>query len=200
MQALERFFEIQFAVVTDRLKNELDHLCEYHNVRHTLDVINQSQLIGKIEQLSERDLLLLKIAALFHDTGFLFQRAKHEERSVKVFLEASYEYEISESDKTVISQCIMATRMPQQPISLLDKVICDADLDYLGRDDFFPIGDALFREMSRNNEISDINAWNQLQVKFLTAHRFHTNFSIQNRMPGLQENLKKVMQNLNNEV
>jgi predicted metal-dependent HD superfamily phosphohydrolase len=197
MQALERFFEIQFAVVTNRLKNELDHLCEYHNVRHTLDVIDQSQKIGITELLSERDLLLLKIAALFHDTGFLFQRAKHEEKSVEIFLDSAKDSEISEQDKAIISQCILATRMPQQPISLLDKVICDADLDYLGRDDFFPIGDALFREMNRNNEISDTLAWNNLQVKFLNAHRFHTNYSIQNRTPGLQENLNKVLEKLN---
>ena len=87
--------------------------------------------------------------------------------------------------------------MPQQPISLLDKVICDADLDYLGRDDFFLIGDALFREMNRNNEISDSLAWNNLQVKFLNAHRFHTNYSIQNRTSGLLENLEKVVEKLN---
>ena len=76
-------------------------------------------------------------------------------------------------------------------------MICDADLDYLGRYDFFPIGDALFREMNRNNEISDTLAWNNLQVKFLNAHRFHTNYSIQNRTPKLQENLKMVVAKLN---
>lgn len=197
MQALERFFKIQFEVVIDRLKKELDHLCEYHNVRHTLDVIDQSQIIGKTELLSTHELLLIRIAALFHDTGFLNQRPKHEEYSVEIFLEAAKDSEISEQDKAIISQCIMATRMPQQPISILDKVICDADLDYLGRDDFFPIGDALFREMNRNNEISDELAWNNLQVKFLNAHRFHTNYSIQNRTPKLQENLKMVVAKLN---
>ncbi len=197
MQGLELFFKIQFEVVIDRLKKELDHLCEYHNVRHTLDVIDQSQIIGKTEFLSAHELLLIRIAALFHDTGFLFQRTKHEEKSVEIFLDSSKDSEISEQDKAIISQCIMATRMPQQPISILDKVICDADLDYLGRDDFFPIGDALFREMNRNNEISDELAWNNLQVKFLNAHRFHTNYSIQNRTLKLQENLKMVVAKLN---
>ena len=197
MQALELFFKIQFEVVIDRLKKELDHLCDYHNVRHTLDVIDQSQIIGKTEFLSAHELLLIRIAALFHDTGFLFQRTKHEEKSVEIFLDSSKDSEISEQDKAIITQCILATRMPQQPISILDKVICDADLDYLGRDDFFPIGDALFREMNRNNEISDTLAWNNLQVKFLNAHRFHTNYSIQNRTSGLLENLEKVVEKLN---
>ena len=87
MQALERFFEIQFEVIIDRLKKELDHLCEYHNARHTLDVIEQTQVIGKTENLSEKELLLLRIASLFHDTGFFFQRAKHEEKSVEIFLD-----------------------------------------------------------------------------------------------------------------
>ena len=196
MQALERFFNIQFEVIIDRLKKELDHLCEYHNARHTLDVIEQSQVIGKTENLSEKELLLLRIASLFHDTGFFYQRAKHEEKSVEIFLDSAKDSEISEQDKAIISQSILATRMPQQPISLLDKVICDADLDYLGRDDFFPIGDALFREMNRNNEISDTLAWNNLQVKFLNAHRFHTNYSIQNRTSGLKENLEKVVEKL----
>ena len=86
MQALERFFKIQFEVIIDQLKKELDHLCEYHNARHTLDVIEQTQVIGKTENLSEKELLLLRIASLFHDTGFFFQRAKHEEQKTQIYL------------------------------------------------------------------------------------------------------------------
>ena len=46
--------------------------------------------------------------------------------------------------------------------------------DYLGRSDFYTIGNSLFEEMKVYHLISDEFAWNRLQVSFLNVHRFHT--------------------------
>jgi hypothetical protein len=80
--------------------------------------------------------------------------------------------------------------MPQNPKSHLEKVICDADLDYLGRTDFFEIGDTLRKEMLYAGELLDESRWDDLQLNFLENHTYKTNFSIQNRKQGLAENLR----------
>jgi hypothetical protein len=69
---------------------------------------------------------------------------------------------------------IMATKIPQSPQNLLEEILCDADLDYLGRNDFFPIGETLFEEMKTYHLIADEQTWNRLQVNFLTAHHYFT--------------------------
>ena len=69
----------------------------------------------------------------------------------------------------------MATKIPQKPQNLLEEIIADADLDYLGRDDFFIIGDQLFNELKATNVVNQVSDWDQIQIKFLENHRYFTN-------------------------
>ena len=192
MLELERFFETYYPIIIDKLSKELDKRYKYHDERHTIDVIEKTQLIGARESVEERDLVLLKIAALFHDTGFLFVRALHEKKSVEIFRESLQGFQMDAHDQEVVERCILATKMPQQPNSLLEMVICDADLDYLGRTDFHPISETLYEEMFSCNEIPGRLQWNELQIRFLSAHRFHTPSSIALRQPGLDQNIQLI--------
>ena len=192
MLELERFFETYYPIIIDKLSKELDKRYKYHDERHTIDVIEKTQLIGARESVEERDLVLLKIAALFHDTGFLFVRALHEKKSVEIFRESLQGFQMDAHDQEVVERCILATKMPQQPNSLLEMVICDADLDYLGRTDFHPISETLYEEMFSCNEIPGRHQWNELQIRFLSAHRFHTPSSIALRQPGLDQNIQLI--------
>lgn len=92
----------------------------------------------------------------------------------------------------------MATRVPQSPDGLLEKIICDADLDYLGRDDFFSIGNKIFREFMARNIVANEQEWNELQVKFLSVHNYFTNTSILLRAAKKEAHLKQVQQILLN--
>ena len=53
----------------------------------------------------------------------------------------------------------MATKFPQDPHNLLEEIICDADLDFLGRTDFYPIGNSLFEELQDYQLIGDLQSW-----------------------------------------
>lgn len=93
---------------------------------------------------------------------------------------------------------IMATQIPQSPANHLENILADADLDYLGRDDFFTIGDTLFEELKQIGILLTERDWNQLQVRFLEAHRYFTDYSIANRKPQKNiylNNLKKSLEN-----
>jgi predicted metal-dependent HD superfamily phosphohydrolase len=192
MLALKRFYDVQLAEVIGRMRLELDRRYTYHTVEHTLDVIKCCEEISYAEGMNEPDGLILQISALFHDTGFLLSRTNHEERSVEIFTDARTEFQLDSLHIREIENCIRATRVPQEPQSHLEQIICDADLDYLGRRDFWTISDSLFVEMTNCGEISGREAWKDLQIRFMTAHRFHTKFSKNRRDVQLKINLDAV--------
>jgi len=190
MEGVTLFYQRYFPIIGRRFEQELNPAYEYHNLRHTLDVIECSQNIGRAEGCDEYELALISVAALFHDTGFLYQRKNHEAYSVKIFLEEAHDTNtLSDNEIAIITGCIKATRMPQKPNNKLEAILCDADLDYLGREDFKAIGDALYREMVYCGEMGTKEAWNTLQIDFLSAHTFFTLHSKEKRYPVLQKNL-----------
>ena len=194
MTELKAFYLQHLEAVLQRLKDGLNKHYYYHDVRHTLDVIEQSQTIGKLEGVSEGELEILKIAALFHDTGFLQVRIGHEQASVDFFHKIGGLSTLTREDCDTIAGCIIATHMPQTPKNQLERILCDADVDYLGREDFSLIAENLFLEMSACGEMSDRITWDNLQIKFLEGHSYHTVSNQERRNAKKEENLNEVRQ------
>ncbi|MEJ7587957.1 MAG: HD domain-containing protein [Ferruginibacter sp.] len=156
----------------------------YHNVSHTLDVALHCDMIAKEEGITDKDILLeLQVAALYHDTGFIFAYTGHEEESCSIAREQLPGFGMNERQIDTICGLIMATKVPQAPANELQKVICDADLDYLGRDDFFETGNKLRLELIAYEMLSGDNDWDERQLIFLQTHQYFTNTSRQKRGP-----------------
>jgi class 3 adenylate cyclase/predicted metal-dependent HD superfamily phosphohydrolase len=178
--------------ILDRLERELPKHLYYHNLKHTIDVINGVEVIGTNEGVNDEEMLLLKTAALFHDLGQIYGSVGHEAKGCEMadeYLEkAGYTLEqVSE-----IKSIIMATKLPPEPKNLLQQIICDADLDYLGRKDFVPVSDTLFRELKVQNLIGSLNNWNQLQVKFLSNHQFFTDTAKKLRQVNKEKQIERI--------
>jgi predicted metal-dependent HD superfamily phosphohydrolase len=195
---MQEFYDEVSATVFQRLTAELPVHYTYHSVDHTRDVESCAQRIGKACGLDSSDLALLKVAALFHDTGFLIQRSQHEETSCTIFRQYAAAFTLNEEDMKKVEGCILATKIPQTPQSLLEMVICDADLDYLGRPDFEPIAEQLFRELNACGEITDRNQWNVIQVNFLSKHKYFTEYSQNLRREALEAHIELVKRNILN--
>jgi len=179
--------------ILNRLRTELSVHLYYHGLHHTLDVLKMATKIARDEKIRGRDLVLVKTAALFHDAGFVKNKhAGHESEGCIMVREKLPELGYSSADIETICGMIMSTKIPQSPTNLLEEIICDADLDYLGRTDFYPIGNTLFREMQKYQLITDEIAWNKLQVSFLSGHRFHTQTSKTSRDPLKQQYLEQL--------
>ena len=158
----------------------------YHSREHTRDVVQQSERIAREESVTDkRKVFILKIAALYHDTGFMETYSNHEERSCQIFLRDSKSFGLTPAEIKEVTDLIMVTKIPQQPKNLLQRIICDADLDYLGRDDFELIGDKLRREFLVYGVVRDDEEWDRLQLKFLASHRYHTFSSQRDHFPEL---------------
>lgn len=169
-----QFMDIQ-EYVLDLLEVNLPSNIYYHNVKHTIDVTTEVELIGWAEGLTESDVLLLKVAALFHDTGQIKVNKGHEEVSCEYAEQIlpSYNYPQEKIDK--IKRIIMATKLPHQPSDILEAVIQDSDLDYLGRNDFIPVSNMLYKEIiERDGAQMTINQWNKAQIKFISSHQYYT--------------------------
>ena len=161
-------------LILNRLKTELSKNLTYHNVNHTLDVYENVIFIGEQEGVCENDLKLLQVAAIYHDSGFLIEKNNHEEHSCQLAREYLPQYNYSTNDIDAICTIIMATKMPQKPKTPLQEIICDADLAYLGRNDFFKLSKGLYQEMMEFGTIKNWKQWLQLQEKFLKQHHYFT--------------------------
>ena len=176
-----------------KLRNELSDQLYYHGLHHMLDVLRTATSLCASEGVQGHELTLVKTAALFHDAGFVKNKhAGHEAEGCMLVRNMLPNFGYLSTDVEDVCGMIMATKIPQSPRNLLEEIICDADLDYLGRDDFFPIGDTLFEEMKRYHLISDEQAWNRLQVSFLTTHSFHTRTNRRLREPPKQQHLEQL--------
>lgn len=86
----------------------------------------------------------------------------------------------------------MATKIPQTPLSKLEEIICDADLDYLGRDDFYPTSNLIFLELKAQGFVTAENEWNLTQIKFFKQHRFFTSTTKKLRQQKKQLHLEMI--------
>ncbi|MBP5667976.1 MAG: HD domain-containing protein [Salinivirgaceae bacterium] len=176
-----RFDDIE-EFVLNMLEEKLPKNLYYHNLKHTIDVTTQVEIIGRHEGISDEEMLLLKTAALFHDTGFTRTYKDHEEAGVEIAREYLPKYDYTPEQIDFICNLIMKTKLPPKPVTLLEQIICDADLDYLGRADFIPVSGNLYRELRERGAIEDdIDKWNLMQIKFIEGYQYFTNSAKQMR-------------------
>jgi len=135
---LIQFTDIQ-EVILDKLERELPDFLFYHNVKHTVDVVTEVELIGWAEGCNDEEILLLKTAALFHDAGHTVSYDDHEYQGTLLAREMLPGYGYTEDQINRICSIVMSTKLPPKPTDLLEQIICDSDLDYLGRSDFIPV-------------------------------------------------------------
>jgi uncharacterized protein len=164
--------------ITRRMRKELPKHLSYHSIAHIKDVYDAARKLAKSEGVKGDDLKLILIAAMYHDCGFIYQAEDHEKVSCEIAREVLPDFDFSAEQIDAICGMIMATRIPQDPRNHLEEILCDADLDYLGRDDFFEIGDRLHLELRVYGIVNSEKEWNQLQIKFLEQHRFFTKTAI----------------------
>ncbi len=191
-----RFQTIKFEdlndYVLDRLERELPKHLYYHDFKHTIDVTIGVEIIGSGEMVSDEEMVLLKTAALFHDFGQIKGAYEHEARGCVIAREVLPEWGYSEEQITEITEIIMATKLPPKPKNLLQKIICDADLDYLGRRDMVPVSDTLYRELKVQGIIGSFNDWNKLQIKFLSMHQFFTDTAKMLRQINKEKQINRI--------
>jgi class 3 adenylate cyclase len=188
---LIQFTDIQ-EIILDKLEMDLPGYLFYHNVKHTVDVVTEVELIGWAEGCTDEEILLLKTAALFHDAGHIVAYDNHEYYGTQIAREMLPEYNYSSEQIDRICSIIMSTKLPPKPTNVLENIICDSDLDYLGRSDFIPVSNTLYEELKAQNKMGSLNDWNKMQVKFISGHQYFTKTARSLREVNKQQQIDRI--------
>jgi uncharacterized protein len=179
--------------VIDMLKEKLPANYYYHNYVHTLYVREKAIEIGTHEACTKYEIELLKVAALWHDTGYIHTYKDHEEESCLLAKKYLPSYGYSDGEITVINGMIMATKILQTPTNKLEEILADADLEYLGTDAATEIAHLLFKGLQSLNPSLTADAYNTLQINFLNSHHYFTNYCKINKDPLRNAYHKKLL-------
>lgn len=182
-------YSARLAVVA-ALAQQLMPQLPYHNFNHALDVYSTTQLLAKLSNLDSENGFLLNTGALLHDLVVVPGAKDNEEVSAKLAGLYLSTQSYSSSQVNQVQDLILATKMPQQPHNYLEQLICDADLDNLGRPDFLELGEKVRQELKLPAEAS----WYQRQLSFLKSHQYHTSVARELRADGKAANIQRLEQ------
>ena len=146
----------------------------YHNLNHIKDVTEAVERIGLKEGVHNEDLYALKMAALYHDAGFIEKYQNNEPIGAEMAREELPKFGFSEEQIDLIEKLILVTFATKKPETVLEKILRDADLDYLGREDFHEISDKLKKELKERNMVRSDEHWDDLQLSFMENHTYYT--------------------------
>lgn len=177
----------------DRLERELPPNTTYHSLRHTRDdVLAAARRLAALEGVSGEALLCLLTAAAYHDLGHIQQRIDHETISAQIAGDALPHFGYSAQQVALIQSLIMATHWPPDPRTLLEKIIADADVDSLGREDFLQTSLNLRAELAGDGITMTDRQWYTSQLEFLENHHYHTAAAQRLRGEGKRRNVRLV--------
>ncbi len=180
-----------------KLQNELPGKLHYHGVHHTLDVLEASIRIAFAEGVTGDELIFLKTAVMLHDSGYIEKYNDNEDIAREIAQQVLPGFNYSALQISIINRLIDVTRVSEKPQTLLEKIICDADHDYFGRNDYKSIAATLYRELIEYGVHYTEKEWIVQQINFLSnKHRYYTSFSITSREPGKEKNLQKLKERL----
>lgn len=183
--------------IVKRLSGDLPKGLYYHGIHHTMDVCESVERLAIWEGVQGEDLYLLKTAALFHDAGFIHSYESNEPIGAKLAKEMLPNFGYTEEQIKQVIELIEATKIPQNPSNHLEEIMCDSDLDYLGRQDFYPIAETLRKELIEFGKLDDDpKKWIEMNIGFLGAHKYFTESSRKRRGPEKRKRIDELKEKL----
>ena len=182
-------------------RDELPEGIKYHDGNHTLHptkgVVASANRIAISENISEGDRELLITAAYFHDTGYIREYEKNEPIAARMAGRILKLIGYKPNEVVKVQNMILATDLERKPKTHAEKILCDADLDHLGREDFFKL-DGKVREgrRARGIDVSDEAKWYKGTLEFIKKHQYYTESQKKLREKGKQKNLKRLLNKL----
>lgn len=167
-------------LILNKLRSLLPEEMIYHDIPHTLNVEKAAMRFGNLEGLSDEEMLILRTAALFHDVGFIWQYHNNEDFAQQMVRSILPEYDYNQEQIDEICSIINSTKTDVEPETLLEKILCDADHDYLGRPDYKTIANKLRKEIALQGEEMTDEEWIRFQLNFLEKHHVYYTETAQN--------------------
>jgi len=200
---------MNFSEIVERAKGHVEEIYHrhenpalvYHNVKHTELVVHHAISLANHHPLSEEQRFIIQIAAWFHDVGYLFDVSAHERAGAAEAARFLFALNTPQHIINEVEGAVMATRMPQKASSLVEKIVCDADLYHLGTEDFNEINKLVRKEKSLMypNSFSK-EEWLKRTIAMFEYHEFQTEYCQKHLGMQKQKNLDKLRQKLKTPV
>jgi predicted metal-dependent HD superfamily phosphohydrolase len=177
--------------VSKLIKEKLPESIEFHTIEHAKCVVDNAVFIGENSGLTKDEINIVKLCAWFHDTGYILKTEGHEAESAKIAGEFLTSKGVDEEIISQVKNSILATRVPQQPETLISKVLCDADLMHLSEDNYFERIEKMREEwINISKKKISKRKFHSKSVKFFQTHEFHTDFAKKELQPKKAKNLQ----------
>ena len=181
------------------LKDKLSSVYTYHNLDHTIQVVEKIKILAKEENIGPDDTENLLLAGWFHDLGYIDDADNHEEESRKMASDFLKRHQFSEERITKIGELILATDKFYKPKNHLEEIIKDADLYHLASDDYFRICENLRQEIKEvHHQKFSKQQWCELNIVFFSKHQFYTKYAKENWQPIKEKNVDRILSNIKN--
>ena len=159
------------------LSENLSDQLSFHNIGHTYEVADAVREIGLQTYLSEEEMLIVQVSAWFHDCGYANTYIGHEDESKKLAMNFLKKFGSDENFIEAVLRCIESTKYPPQPASLLEKVMCDADMYHLTKANYAKYSKAIRQEFETYLGLVYTNQeWQMKNYQFLTEHQYFTDY------------------------
>lgn len=186
--------------IINRLTALLPEKLSYHEIAHTLNVEKAVIRYAELEGVDGIELLLLRTAVLYHDAGFIYRYRKNEDFAIKMVESILPSFGYTQEQIETVQKLINVTKIGIQPTNLLERIICDADHDYLGRPDYFAIAKTLRNELNEYGTDFTEKEWIEFQLNFLeNKHQYYTITAQNIRNLGKFARIKDLKKQLENE-
>lgn len=181
--------------------SKLDDKLVYHNLAHTEHVAKHAVELANYYKLDDKDLFIVLAASWFHDVGYIDKWEQHEQRGAEQAEGFLTERGVDQATIDAVKGCILATKMPQSPVGLLQQIVCDSDLYHLGSDDFKDRNRTMRKETENLlGKNIDKDIWRIGTIKLMENHHYHTDYCINKLSQKKKQNLEalkaKVQQDL----
>jgi len=180
--------------VSSLFEEKQDSKLFFHSIAHTENVVNRANEIAGNYHLGEDEMLIIYVAAWFHDTGYLFvPPPEHEEKSAALMKDFMQSFSLSGEVIDQVEKCILATKPQTDPENLLQKILRDADTYHFGTKEFKKNNKLAFKEfkVSKNGLLSQ-EEFNEQTIAMLQKHQFYTDYCIDLLNDRKKENMKKI--------
>ena len=185
--------------IVTRLVKELPEDLYYHGAHHTFSVVKSAQYYGKQENITNDQMLILLTATYYHDAGFLLKYSDNEDFAIDIVRDVLPDFHFPIEIIEEIVGIINVTKQGAKPQTILEKIMCDADHDYFGRNDYFKIAAELRKELEVYETSMTDKEWLERQVYYLTKkHQYFTKTALEQREPKKQENIIELKERLVN--
>jgi predicted metal-dependent HD superfamily phosphohydrolase len=165
----------------------------FHNINHTLDVVKAAEEIGIQTSLTEDELESVIIAAWLHDIGYVHGAENHELSASRKANDLLTAWGASNKKIMEVTDAILATKVPQQPKSMVSKVLCDADLYHLSSEQCESKSNNLREEWEQvGNKVLSEKEWIESNLDFIENHRYHTPYGQTILQQGKKKNIKRL--------